>query len=142
MKAGIIGYPNASSWKLLLDEISTKKQLISLKGELRVDFFHAVTPMCIAPDTLAQFAADLRKLDESLSGSATLESKNRQSTVKFTLAVNHVGHIHAQGRFEINGNSLDFGFDTDQTQLAPFVKWLDAVVLEYKKHCSGLTSSG
>ena len=133
MKSVIFGNPNADSWRLALDDLSVKKLVIALKGELRAGFFHAVTPMCIAPAILSRFAADLRELDRTLSGSATLESKNRQSAVRLTLTVNHLGHIQAAGRYEINGNVLDFSFRTDQTQLGPLIQWLDAVIREYEK---------
>jgi hypothetical protein len=133
MKSVLFGNPNADSWKLSLDDVSVKEQVIALKGELRTGFFHAVTPMCIPPAVLSRFAADLRELDRTLTGSVTLESKSRQSTVRLTLTVDHVGHIQAAGRYEINGNSLDFSFRTDQTQLGPLVEWLGAVIHEYEK---------
>ena len=72
-------------------------------------------------------------VDRTLTGSVTLESRNRQSSVCFTLTVNHVGHIQGAGRYEINGNVLDFRFHTDQTQLAPLVRWLDSAISKYEK---------
>ena len=133
MKSVLVGNANADSWRLALDDVSAGEQIVALKGELRAGFFHAVTPMCIAPAVLSRFAADLRELDKTLKGSATLDSSNQQSAVRFTLAVDHAGHIKAAGRYEINGNVLDFSFRTDQTQLAPLVRWLDSVLAEYEK---------
>jgi len=132
MKSVLFGNPNADSWKLSLEGVSVEEQVIALNGELRTGFFHAVTPMCVAPAVLSRFAAELRELDRTLNGSVTLESKSRQSAVRLTLTVDHVGHIRAAGRYEINGNSLDFSFRTDQTQLGPLVKWLDTVIHEYQ----------
>jgi len=115
MKSVFFGNPNTDWWKLSLDDISVREKIVALNGELEAGFFHASTPMCIAPEVLSQFAADLRELDRTLTGSATLESRNRQSGLRFTLTVDHVGHVHAVGRYEINGNTLDFTFCSDQT---------------------------
>ncbi|HEV2329695.1 MAG TPA: hypothetical protein VGY56_13015 [Verrucomicrobiae bacterium] len=128
MKSVLFGYPNADSWRLALDDVSARERGIALKGELRVGFFQALTPMCIPPATLSRFAADLRELDSTLAGSATLEGRSKQSAVRLTLTVNHIGHIHAAGRYEINGNVLDFNFRADQTQLGPLVQWLDSII--------------
>ncbi len=133
MKSVLFGNPNADSWKLSVDDVSAREQVVALNGELRAGFFHVCTPMCIAPTTLSRFAADLRELDRTLEGSATLDSRSRQSAVRLTLTVDHLGHIQAAGRYEINGNALDFSFLTDQTQVAPLVAWLDSAVREYEK---------
>jgi hypothetical protein len=89
--------------------------------------------MCVAPSVLSRFASDLRELDRTLAGSATLESSNQQSTVCLKLAVDHLGHVHATGRYEINGNALAFRFASDQTQLAPLAAWLEGLVQAYER---------
>jgi hypothetical protein len=133
MKSVLFGNPHTDWWKLSLDDISVREQVIALNGELSAGFFCARTPMCIEPSTLARFAAEVRELDRTLTGSATLQSSNQQSAVRLALAVDHVGHVHVTGRYEINGNFLDFSFSSDQTQLAPLVTWLDVVLRAYER---------
>jgi hypothetical protein len=133
MKSVLFGNPHTDWWKLSLDDVSVREQVIALDGELSAGFFRAATPMCVAPSILARFAADVRELDKTLTGSATLESSNQQSAVRLVLAVDHIGHVHVTGRYEINGNALDFTFRSDQTQLAPLVSWLEHVVRAYDK---------
>jgi hypothetical protein len=53
--------------------------------------------------------------------------------VCLTLEVDHLGHVHATGRYEINGNALAFRFASDQTQLAPLAAWLEALVQAYER---------
>jgi len=77
MKSIVLGNPNADSWRLALDDVSAREHVIALKGELRAGFFHAVTPMCIAPEALSRFATDLRELDNTLKGSVTLDNRSR-----------------------------------------------------------------
>src|ERR1043165_8985938 len=117
MKSLLFGNPNTDWWKLSLDDISVGERVIALTGELSVGFFCASTPMCIAPDILSRFAAEVQELDRTLKGIATLESGNVPSTIRLKIAVNHVGHLQISGRYEINDNGLDFAFRSDQTQL-------------------------
>jgi len=133
MKSVLFGNPHVDYWKLTLDDVSVREQVIALKGELHAGFFYAATPMCVAPAVLARFADELREVDKTLTGSATLDSKSKQSTVRFTVSVNDVGHVQIVGRYEINGCGLDFTFKTDQTQLGPLVRWLDSLIREYDK---------
>lgn len=137
MKSFRFGNPHTDSWKLSLDDISVEEDVIALGGELRVGFFRAETPMCIAPSVIAQFAAQVRELDRTLTGSATLESRNSQSAVQFTLVVDGLGHLCVTGTYEINGNTLKFSFGSDQTQLAPLARWLESAVTEYESHTGG-----
>ncbi len=132
MKSFVFGNPNASCWKLGVDDISVREQLIAFKGELHCEFIRASTPMCISPAVLSRFAMEVEDLDKTLTGSATLENRNQQSTVLLKIGVNHIGHLTVTGRYEINSNAVDFAFRSDQTQLAPFAKWLRSVVAEYQ----------
>jgi hypothetical protein len=136
MKSVLFGNPSTDCWKLSLDDVSAREQIVALKGELRAGFFQASTPLCIPPAVLSRFAADVRQLDETLNGSATLEHRSRASAVRFTLTVDHVGHVHVTGRYEINGNTLDFAFRSDQTQLAPLARWLESVVTQYETNAA------
>ncbi len=133
MKAIVFGNPHTDWWKLSLRGISPKEQVLALDGELHAGFFVAATPMCVAPAALSRFASEIRELDRTLAGFATLESSNQQSTVSFTLGVDHLGHVNATGRYEINGNALTFTFGSDQTQLAPLAAWLEALVQAYER---------
>jgi hypothetical protein len=133
MKAIVFGNPHTDWWKLSLEDISTREQVVALNGELHVGFFVAATPMCVAPTVLSRFASDVRELDRTLAGSATLESSSQQSTVSLRLAVDHLGHVHATGRYEINGNGLAFTFGSDQTRLAPLAAWLEGLVQAYER---------
>ena len=131
MKSVIFG--NRDWWKLSLDDVSVPEQVVALGGELSAGFIRAVTPMRVNPSALARFAAEVREVDRTLTGLATLESMNQQSALRLQLAVDHVGHVDVTGRYEINGNSLDFGFRSDQTQLAPLASWLEDVVRAYER---------
>jgi hypothetical protein len=133
MKSLLFGNPNTDWWKLSLDDISVVEQVIALTGELSVGFFCASTPMCIPRDVLSRFAAEVHELDRTLKGIATLENGNVPSTIRLKIAVNHVGHLHVSGRYEINDNGLDFQFRSDQTQLTSLGQWLGYVLEAYRK---------
>ena len=120
MRSILFGNPHTDSWKLTLDDISAREGIVALVGELSTGFFAATTPMCILPSSLAKFASEIQELDRTLAGVAVLENRNDQSEVSWRLAALPLGHIESSGRFTINGNSLDFRFQTDQTQL---VRW-------------------
>jgi hypothetical protein len=134
MKSILFGNSNADWWKLLLVGVSAEEQIVAINGELQAGFFRASTPMCVAPAALARFAAEIRQLDQTLTGAATLENQNNQSAVKITLTANHVGHIILAGRYEINDNVLHFSFQSDQTQLAPLARWLESAVTKYERN--------
>ena len=133
MKSVLFGNPNTDWWKLSLVGVSAEEQIVEINGELQVGFFRASTPMCVEPAVLARFAADVRQLDQTLTGTAALESQNIQSSVKVKLTVNHMGHIILAGYYEINGNALNFSFQSDQTQLAPLTRWLESTVAKYER---------
>jgi hypothetical protein len=132
MKTVLFGNIYTDYWKLSLDDISVKEDVIALNGELNVGFFRAMTPMCISSGILERFAADLQRLNEKLEGSAVLESKNISSEVCLTLTCNHVGHIKASGSYSIKGNTLNFSFQTDQTQLAPLLRMVNSSLSKFR----------
>src|SRR5262245_36425921 len=133
MKSLLFGNPNTDWWKLSLDDISVEEQALALTGELSVGFFQASTPMCISPDILSHFTTQVHELDRTLKGTVDLESSNIQSAIRLKITVNHVGHLQISGRYEINGNGLDFNFRSDQTQLTALGQWLDNVLIAYRK---------
>src|SRR5688572_9472229 len=104
MKSVLFGNPHTDWWKLSLASISVEERVVELTGEHSVGFFRAPTPMCISSDILSKFAAELHELDRTLKGTASLES----DILKLRIAVNHVGHLHISGRYENEGNGLDF----------------------------------
>jgi hypothetical protein len=131
MKTVVFGNPNTDWWKLTRDGVSRREQIVAITGELRAGFFSAVTPMCIPPTTLQTFAAELESLDKTLSGSATLQNANQQSEVSWVWSALPLGHIESSGRYTINGNNLTFSFRTDQTQLAPLLRWVRGLLTTY-----------
>jgi hypothetical protein len=133
MKTVLFGNPHTDSWTLSFDGVSQRESVVAIKGELKTGFFVADTPMCVAPQVLEKFAVELRELDRTLRGTAQLESKSQQSEVLWRLTANHLGHIVSAGRYEINKNALDFHFVTDQTQLAPLLKWVEGLLARYEK---------
>ena len=133
MKSLLFGDLNTDWWKLSVDDLSVEEQVIALKGELSVGFFCASTPLCFSPETLSAFATEVHELDRTLKGTATLDSNNVQSAIRLKIAINHVGHLYISGRYEINGNGLDFNFRSDQTQLTSSARWLDYVLSAYRK---------
>jgi hypothetical protein len=132
MKPVVFGNPRVDWWKIALSEIDVSGGFIALEGELQAGFFHCLTPMCIPVDDLSRFATELREFDRTLKGSVTLASRNEQSAVTWTLTVDHVGHVQARGRYEINGNGLDFTFCTDQTQISVLFRWMERVLDAYR----------
>ncbi|MDB6114339.1 MAG: hypothetical protein JWQ62_1284 [Lacunisphaera sp.] len=133
MKTVLFGNPQTDSWTLSFDGVSAREDLVAIQGELETGFFVADTPMCVAPQVLEKFAAELRELDRTLRGTAQLESKNQQSEILWRLTANHLGHIISSGRYAINRNALEFQFVTDQTQLAPLLKWVEGLLERYEK---------
>jgi hypothetical protein len=131
MKNVVFGNPHTDWWKLSRDAVSHSEEIVAINGELHAGFFSAMTPMCISPTILQTFASELESLDRTLSGSATLESANCQSEVSWVLSVLPLGHIESTGRYTINGNSLAFSFRTDQTQLAPLLRWVRELLTAY-----------
>jgi hypothetical protein len=131
MKKLFFGNLATDWWSLSLDDVSVEEEVIAIIGELRTGFFIAKTPMCVSPQTLEKFAAELQELDRTLRGVARLESKNNQSEVTWVLSVNHLGHVKSSGRFVINDNAVDFHFETDQTQLGPLLKWIRSLLKRY-----------
>lgn len=131
MKSVVIGNPHSDWWKLSRDGVSRKEEIIAIRGELHAGFFSAVTPMCIPPATLQTFASELESLDRSLSGRATLQNANCQTEVSWVLSALPLGHIESSGCYTINGNSLTFSFRTDQTQLAPLLRWVKELLVAY-----------
>jgi len=129
----LFGNPNADRWKLKCEGASHRECIVEISGELDAGFFHVLTPMCIDPINLQAFATELESLDRTLSGYATLQSANNQSKISWTLKVLSLGHIESSGCYAINGNELTFSFRTDQTQLAPLLRWVHAALAIYEK---------
>lgn len=127
------GNTNLDHWKLSLRGIHPREQVVELTGELRVGLFSATTAMCIAPHVLESFAVELRSLDETLAGTATLRSSNQQSEISCTLVALPRGHIKCTGTYAVYGNRLDFCFQTDQTQLGPLRRWIQKVIRKYEQ---------
>jgi len=133
MKSMVLGNPHADHWKLSLDGVSRKEQIIAVAGELHAGFFVADTPMCLPPDVLQTFVSELEALYKSLSGTATLRNSNCQSEVDCVLNADATGHIDISGTFTINRNSLSFSFRTNQTYLPPVIEWLNSVLKAYSR---------
>ena len=133
MKSVVFGSPETDSWKLTRQATCRREKVVEISGQLQVGFFSAVTPACIPPASLRAFAAELESVDRTLTGSATLESSNQQSQLSWTLKALPLGHIESTGRYAINGDQLLFSFRTDQTQLAPLLKWLRSAVAAYEQ---------
>jgi hypothetical protein len=131
MTSVTFGNANLDHWKLSLRGIHPREQVLELTGELRSGFFSATTPMCIAPTVLETFGSELRSLNETLLGNASLQSSNQQSEISCTLVGVGRGHIECVGTFTCNGNRLDFRFRTDQTQLGPLRRWIQKVLTKY-----------
>jgi hypothetical protein len=133
MKSVVLGNPHADHWKLSLDGVSRREQVVAIAGELHAGFFVADTPMCLPPEALQVFTSELEALYKSLSGSATLRNANCQSEVDCVLNAEATGHINISGIFAINRNSLSFSFRTDQTYLPPVMRWLRSVLNAYNR---------
>jgi len=133
MKSNLFGNPQTEWWKLKLVDVHPREQVVELTGELHAGFFSAVTPMCLPPTALESFASELRTVDRTLHGSATLRNSNEQSDVIWNLTDLPRGHIESSGRYAINGNGLDFRFRSDQTQLGPLARWIETLLGKYRE---------
>jgi hypothetical protein len=132
MKSVVFGNPSVGCWRLSFDGASRSEQVICVKGQLETSFFCAMTPICLRPEELQSFASELEALNSTLAGVATLRADG-SSTLNWTLRALPHGHIESAGQFSINRNTLDFTFQTDQTQLAPLLKWVRSLLNKYEK---------
>jgi hypothetical protein len=76
-----------------------------------------------------QFLAALRVMDSSLSGAAVLGDEHEPD--HFSLKVTATGRVVVSGelfRFGACEQRLEFGFETDQTVLAPLIAELDGLL--------------
>ena len=69
------------------------------------------------------FATEVERLNSTLTGVASVFADGA-STLRWTLIALPHGHIESSGQYSINKNTLDFTFQTDQTQLMPLLKWV------------------
>ena len=76
------------------------------------------------PHSLKTFLGELRQMDQTLSGSATLRPMWESPFIR--LALDHRGHIAVSGELGDADQHLRFTFDTDQTCLRPLISDLDA----------------
>lgn len=79
---------------------------------------------------LAEFRTQLAKMEKSLEGAAELRTRYEENG--FRLEVHPAGRITVSGTLREYGATeqrLDFGFTTDQTVLAPFVRDLTQLSL-------------
>ncbi len=125
------GNANIDHWQFSLRGVHPREQVVELTGELSVGGFSAVTPMCLPPEVLESFASELQLLNKTLSGSATLRNSNPQSEISWSLVALPHGHIESVGRYTMNGNTLDFRFRTDQTQLRPLLRGIEKLLKIY-----------
>jgi len=85
---------------------------------------------CFEPAPLKQFVAEIERMNRTLSGRAQL--KPLYEDIQITLEVHHTGRVTVSGelvRYAEHTHRLQFGFDTDQTCLAPLARDLHACLL-------------
>ena len=88
--------------------------------------------LVLDPDHCRLFVKEVDQVYETLSGSARLHSEGHSNVVDLVLKAMPLGHVQCQGKAEINGNSLVFSFNTDQTQLAVLSKWIKGIVMRFE----------
>lgn len=82
---------------------------------------------------LPQFLDDLKKSYRALRGSAELRTQYEEDFVRFEFTSR--GHVVVTGILREYGNlnrKLQFGFESDQSFLPPFIAALESVVAELK----------
>jgi hypothetical protein len=131
MKRLFFGNPNTDYIEFQLEDLSRAESVICLKGNLAAGFFEAHLYLYIDPTRLAVFLADLDRLDKALDGRAQITAEGPQNVVEIILSALKHGHIECRGTAAINGNSLSFRFETDQTQLTPMHRWFSTVLEKY-----------
>jgi len=132
MHSVLFGNPNTDSWRLSLIDAAPDEG-IEFDGELRTGFFIALTPLSIPSSAIEAFVNELDSLYKSLSGKAALVVSNETSKVSWSLVADVGGHIESSGSYSINGNSLSFRFDTDQTQLSGLLQLMrDALAIYHE----------
>ena len=83
-------------------------------------------------DELASLLEGLVGLSDNLSGEAALQSM--EQWIRLQLAGDGKGHFHVSGDVRDQsgtGNRLTFEFEIDQTELAPIVRDLEAILSEF-----------
>ncbi len=80
----------------------------------------------IGPDLVAQFARDLRLMDETLQGEAVLREPFLDGAPPLRFTVDRLGYVQVSGcvRDHANGTLLQFSTAFDQTYLRPFASAL------------------
>lgn len=87
---------------------------------MRSGGFRLETEFFFEEFSLHQFVAGLTEMDKTLTGKATLKPMWENDFVEF--AMDKLGHVTITGEFTEYGSleqKLSFGFETDQTCLAP-----------------------
>jgi hypothetical protein len=111
--------------------VSAAEPVIAVNGNLRAGFFDASLHLLIRPSHLETFIADLAQLDKALAGSAVLQAEGPENVVKIALEGLRHGRVLCRGNTAVKGNALSFQFETDQTQLAPLLRWFKSVLSRY-----------
>jgi hypothetical protein len=103
---GITRYPGETGYSVVLAIESTP--------------FAASLPFSFEPHPLEVFLRELRRLNKTLHGSATLKPMWEPDFVRFE--GNGRGHIIVAGELGYSEQHLRFGFETDQTCLTPLIR--------------------
>ena len=97
---------------------------------VRSDAFAGSIQFCFEPSPLEHFVADLERMDRTLTGSARLKPLYEESKVTFEML--RTGGVAVSGDLVQYGghtHRLQFGFNTDQTCLAPLIRDLHACLV-------------
>lgn len=99
---------------------------------VRAGSFHGEFPSDLDVWAFARFAAELRTLYESLKGSASFSSYEKQ--LELTLVGDGLGHVRVKGEamdYAGTGNKLTFHLEIDQTELPALLRDLGAISAAY-----------
>jgi hypothetical protein len=127
MRPLLLGNPDTDFIQFGLDDVSRKESVIAVSGDVRAGFFSAQLYLLIRPAELEEFVGQLGQLDQSLAGSAVLRAEGPENVVEIALEGIRRGHVLCRGNAAVNGNTLSFRFQTDQTQLGVALRWFKAV---------------
>jgi len=86
--------------------------------------FAGSIPFSFQPHSLKVFLGELRTLNETLRGTATLKPIWERQFV--CLRSDGRGHVIVAGELEFEDQQLRFAFETDQTCLAPLIRDVEA----------------
>ncbi len=104
----------------------------SAEVELVVGGFRAKYPAYFNSWAFSDFCAQLQNLYETISGSASFKSYERQ--LEMTLACDPRGHVHLEGEamdFAGTGNKLIFRLEFDQSYVPKILADLRAALAKY-----------